>query len=187
MNQTLSSSRGPMPIAVTRTHDAITRLKSYAAVGADGLLRRRARGVEQLREISRRLKPLGKPLLFNMARSGKAPTFLAQGGLRIRLPLCALPSNRCLRYQGGQGDDGNLHARRLTNAIAVRLTHSTTSIVSSASEVVAREKRFTFLNARLFPLFAAIASLIPDAAGAANTSTAWSSEVSMRFSHMDLP
>jgi len=48
-------------------------LKSYAAVGVDGLYVDAPESVGQLKEIARHLKPLGKPLLFNMARSGKSP------------------------------------------------------------------------------------------------------------------
>ncbi|VTU45599.1 2,3-dimethylmalate lyase (plasmid) [Variovorax sp. SRS16] len=60
-------------VAVTGLDDALDRLEAYAAVGADGLYVDAPTSVEQLQEISRRLKPLGKPLLFNMARSGKSP------------------------------------------------------------------------------------------------------------------
>jgi methylisocitrate lyase len=60
-------------VAVTGLDDAIERLIGYAAVGADGLYVDAPESVAQLKEISRRLKPLGKPLLFNMARSGKSP------------------------------------------------------------------------------------------------------------------
>ena len=60
-------------IAVTGIDDAIQRLTSYAEAGADGLYADAPESVEQLRELSARLRPLGKPLLFNMARSGKSP------------------------------------------------------------------------------------------------------------------
>jgi 2-methylisocitrate lyase-like PEP mutase family enzyme len=60
-------------LAVTGLDDAIARLTAYAEVGADGLYMDAMESVEQMREISNRLKPLGKPLLFNMARSGKSP------------------------------------------------------------------------------------------------------------------
>jgi 2-methylisocitrate lyase-like PEP mutase family enzyme len=60
-------------LAVTGLDDAIARLTSYAEVGADGLYMDAMESVEQMAEISRRLRPLGKPLLFNMARSGKSP------------------------------------------------------------------------------------------------------------------
>lgn len=60
-------------LAVTGLDDAIERLTGYAEVGADGLYVDAMESVEQMQEISRRLRPLGKPLLFNMARSGKSP------------------------------------------------------------------------------------------------------------------
>ena len=60
-------------MGVTGLDDAIARLTSYAGVGADGLYVDAPESVEQLREIARRLKPLGLPLLFNMARTGKSP------------------------------------------------------------------------------------------------------------------
>jgi methylisocitrate lyase len=60
-------------IAVTGLDDAIHRLTSYAEAGADGLYADAPESIEQLRELGARLRPLGKPLLFNMARSGKSP------------------------------------------------------------------------------------------------------------------
>jgi methylisocitrate lyase len=60
-------------VAVTGIDDAIARLKSYAAVGVDGLYVDAPESIEHLKAISRELKPLGKPILFNMARSGKSP------------------------------------------------------------------------------------------------------------------
>jgi 2-methylisocitrate lyase-like PEP mutase family enzyme len=59
-------------MGVTDLDDAIRRLTSYAEVGADGLYVDAPRSVDQLKEIARRLKPLGLPLLFNMVRSGKS-------------------------------------------------------------------------------------------------------------------
>ncbi len=60
-------------VAVTGLDDALDRLEAYAAVGADGLYVDAPTSVEMLHAIVRRLKPLGKPLLFNMATSGKSP------------------------------------------------------------------------------------------------------------------
>ena len=60
-------------IAVTGLEDAMQRLEAYAAAGADGLYADAPTIVEMLREIGQRLKPLGLPVLFNMARSGKSP------------------------------------------------------------------------------------------------------------------
>jgi methylisocitrate lyase len=60
-------------IAVTGLDDAIARLEAYAATGVDGLYADAPTSVDMLRDLGRRLAPLGKPLLFNMARSGKSP------------------------------------------------------------------------------------------------------------------
>ncbi|MFM0500237.1 isocitrate lyase/PEP mutase family protein [Paraburkholderia caffeinilytica] len=60
-------------IAVTGLNDAIERLTAYAEAGADGLYADAPESIEQMQELVRRLKPLGKPILFNMARSGKSP------------------------------------------------------------------------------------------------------------------
>jgi len=60
-------------IAVTGLADALDRLEAYAATGVDGLYADAPESVDQMREIVRRLKPLGKPILFNMVRSGKSP------------------------------------------------------------------------------------------------------------------
>lgn len=60
-------------IAVTGLADALDRMEAYAAAGADGLYLDAPESIGQLEEIARRLKPLGLPLLFNMARSGKSP------------------------------------------------------------------------------------------------------------------
>ena len=59
-------------VAVTDLDDAIERLTSYAAVGADGLYVDAPESVEQLREISRRLKPLGLPLLSTWPARARA-------------------------------------------------------------------------------------------------------------------
>ena len=60
-------------IAVTGLDDAIARLEAYAATGVDGLYADAPTSVEMMAELGRRLAPFGKPLLFNMARSGKSP------------------------------------------------------------------------------------------------------------------
>jgi methylisocitrate lyase len=60
-------------IAVTGIDDAIARLKSYAEAGADGLYADAPENVEQMMRLGEELKPYGKPILFNMVRSGKSP------------------------------------------------------------------------------------------------------------------
>lgn len=60
-------------VAVSGIDDAIARLKKYAEVGVDGLYVDAPESFEQMQQIGRELKPLGKPLLFNMVPSGKSP------------------------------------------------------------------------------------------------------------------
>ncbi len=55
-------------IAVTGIDDAIARLKAYAEVGVDGLYADAPASIEHLAQIGRELKPLGKPILFNIVR-----------------------------------------------------------------------------------------------------------------------
>lgn len=60
-------------VAVTGIDDAVARLTAYAEIGADGLYADAPESIEHMKELSRRLRPLGKPLLFNMVTSGKSP------------------------------------------------------------------------------------------------------------------
>lgn len=78
-------------LAVTGLDDAIARLESYAAIGADGLYVDAMESTEQMREISRRLRPLGKPLLFNMARSGKSPFLSLQQAYELGFDYALCP------------------------------------------------------------------------------------------------
>ncbi|WPB56387.1 isocitrate lyase/PEP mutase family protein [Xylophilus sp. GOD-11R] len=77
-------------IAVNGIEDAIDRLTAYAGAGADGLYADAVESVEQMRELQRRLAPLGKPLLFNMVTSGKSPTLSLKevGDLGFSFALC---------------------------------------------------------------------------------------------------
>ena len=68
-------------IAVTGLADAIARCKAYAAAGADALFVDAPESEAQLKTISQELKGLGKPLMFNSARTGKSP-FLTEQRLR---------------------------------------------------------------------------------------------------------
>lgn len=77
-------------IAVNGLDDAIARLIAYAEAGADGLYADAVESTAQMQEISRQLKPLGKPLLFNMVTSGKSPqlTLKQIGELGFDFALC---------------------------------------------------------------------------------------------------
>ncbi len=68
-------------VSVTGLADAIARCKAYAAAGADALFVDAPESEHQLRTINQELKSLGKPLLFNSARTGKSP-FLTEQRLR---------------------------------------------------------------------------------------------------------
>ncbi len=68
-------------VAVTGLADAIARCKAYAAAGADALFVDAPESEQQLMTINQELKSLGKPLLFNSARTGKSP-FLTEQRLR---------------------------------------------------------------------------------------------------------
>lgn len=61
-------------IATDGIEEAIHRLESYAEIdGVDGLYADAPENREQLEMLTARLKPYGKPLLYNMARTGKSP------------------------------------------------------------------------------------------------------------------
>jgi len=131
-------------IAVTGLDDAIERLKSYAEVGADGLYVDAPESVEQLREISRRLKPLGKPLLFNMARSGKSPYLSLKEVHELGFDYALCPIEPMLAMHKAVKETMEIFMREgSTNAIADRLTpFDEFNRFVGLAEVVAREKRF---------------------------------------------
>lgn len=60
-------------IAVNGIEDAVDRLAAYAEAGADGLYADAPESLEHMEILVRRLKHLGKPILFNMVTSGKSP------------------------------------------------------------------------------------------------------------------
>jgi methylisocitrate lyase len=131
-------------VAVTGLDDAIERLKSYAEVGADGLYVDAPESVEQLREISRRLKPLGKPLLFNMARTGKSPYLSLKEVHALGFDYALCPIEPLLAMHKAVKEMMETFMREgSTNAIADRLTpFDEFNRFVGLPEVVAREKRF---------------------------------------------
>ena len=131
-------------VAVTGLDDAIERLKSYAEVGADGLYVDAPESVEQLHEISRRLKPLGKPLLFNMARSGKSPYLSLKEVHELGFDYALCPIEPMLAMHKAVKETMEIFMREgSTNAIADRLTpFDEFNRFVGLAEVVAREKRF---------------------------------------------
>jgi len=110
-------------VAVTGLDDAIARLKSYAAVGADGLYVDAAESVEQLRTIARELRPLGKPLLFNMVRSGKSPYLSLKEIYELGFDYALCPIEPMLAMHKAVKEMMEVFMREeSTNAIADRLT-----------------------------------------------------------------
>ena len=131
-------------VAVTGLDDAIARLKSYAAVGADGLYVDAPESIEQLREISRQLKPLGKPLLFNMARSGKSPYLSLKEIYELGFDYALCPIEPMFAMHKAVKEMMEIFMREgSTNAIADRLTSfEEFNNFVGLPEVVARDKRF---------------------------------------------
>ena len=132
-------------MGVTDLDDAIRRLTSYAAVGADGLYVDAPRNVDQLKEIARRLKPLGKPLLFNMVRSGKSPYLSLKEvyELGFDYALCPVEPMLAMHKAVKEMMETFMSAGCTTNAIADRLTpFEEFNDFIGLRHVAARAKRF---------------------------------------------
>jgi methylisocitrate lyase len=132
-------------MGVTDLDDAIERLKSYAAVGVDGLYVDAPRSVEQLTEISRQLKPLGLPLLFNMVRSGKSPYLTLREVYELGFDYAICPVEPMLAMHKAVKEMMETFMREgcSTNAIADRLTpFDEFNEFIGLRELVAREKQF---------------------------------------------
>ena len=61
-------------VAVSGLADALDRCRAYAEAGADALFVDAPESMDHMRRIADELGPLGKPLLFNAARTGKSPS-----------------------------------------------------------------------------------------------------------------
>ncbi|HEX4985310.1 MAG TPA: isocitrate lyase/PEP mutase family protein [Burkholderiales bacterium] len=132
-------------VAVTGLDDAIERLAAYAAAGADGLYVDAPESIEQMKEISRRLKPLGKPLLFNMARSGKSPYLSLREAYELGFDyaLCPIEPLFAMHKAVKEMMETFLREGCSTNAIADRLTpFDEFNRFVGLQDLVAREKRF---------------------------------------------
>ncbi len=132
-------------MGATDLDDAIARLESYAAVGVDGLYVDAPRSVEQLTEISRRLKPLGLPLLFNMVRSGKSPYLTLREVYELGFDYAICPVEPMLAMHKAVKEMMETFMREgcSTNAIADRLTpFDEFNEFIGLREFVAREKQF---------------------------------------------
>jgi 2-methylisocitrate lyase-like PEP mutase family enzyme len=132
-------------IAVNGLEDAIERLTAYAQAGADGLYADAVESVEQMREIARRLTPLGKPLLFNMVTSGKSPTLNLEqvGDLGFGFALCPVEPLLAMHKAVKEMMEGFMRTGD-TRSIADRLTpFEEYNRFVGLHEAVAREARFT--------------------------------------------
>ena len=133
-------------IAVHGLDDAITRLIAYAEAGADGLYADAVQSVEQMREISRHLKPLGKPLLFNMVTSGKSPqlTLREVGELGFDFVLCPVEPMLAMHKAVRTMMETFLQSGGDTRAIAGMITpFEEYNRFVGIEDAVAREARYT--------------------------------------------
>jgi methylisocitrate lyase len=132
-------------IAVTGLDDALDRLEAYAAAGADGLYADAPTSVEMLAAISGRLKPLGKPLLFNMASSGKSPvlTLKQVGELGFDFALCPIEPMFAMHKAVKEMMETFLREGCTTAAIAERITpFEEFNRFIGMDEVLARERKY---------------------------------------------
>jgi len=133
-------------IAVNGLEDAIARLTAYAGAGADGLYADAVESVEQMRELSRRLKPLGKPLLFNMVTSGKSPELSLEemGELGFDFAICPVEPLLTMHKAVKDMLEAFFAAGCDTRAIADRLTpFEAYNKFVGLPEAIAREARLT--------------------------------------------
>jgi methylisocitrate lyase len=132
-------------MGVTDLDDAIRRLEAYAAVGADGLYVDAPRSVEQMKEIARRLKPLGLPLLFNMVRSGKSPVLSLKEAYELGFDYAICPVEPMLAMHKAVKEMMETFLREgcSTDAIADKLTpFAEFNDFIGLDEIVERQKQF---------------------------------------------
>lgn len=133
-------------IAVTGIEDAIARLTAYAEAGADGLYADAPESIEQMRELTRRLAHLGKPLLFNMVRSGKSPVLTLQQSHEIGFAYAICPVEPLLAMHKAVKDMMQTFMQQgcSTDAIAHQITpFEEYNQFVGLDAAVARERRFT--------------------------------------------
>lgn len=133
-------------VAVNGLDDAIARLIAYAEAGADGLYADALESVDQMQDLVRHLKPLGKPLLFNMVTSGKSPLLTLQelGDIGFDFALCPVEPLLAMHKAVKDMMETFLASGGDTRAIAHLLTpFETYNEFVGLREAVAREARFT--------------------------------------------
>ena len=131
-------------IAVTGIDDAIARLEAYAEAGADGLYADAPESLDHMRELTRRLGPLGKPILFNQARTGKSPFVSMQDAYEMGFAYTLAPIESLLAMHKAVKDIFAAFLRAgSTDAIADQMsTFGDYNRFVGLDEAVAIEKRF---------------------------------------------
>jgi methylisocitrate lyase len=133
-------------IAVNGLDDAIDRLTGYAEMGADGLYADAPESIDQIKELTGRLKHLGKPILFNMASSGKSPCLSLREAyeLGFAYAICPIEPMFAMHKAVKTMMERFMAAGCLTSAVADLMTpfHEFTDFIG-LPEAVARERRLT--------------------------------------------
>lgn len=109
-------------VAVNGLADAIDRCKHYAETGADVLFVDAPESIDQLEKIARELSSLGKPLMFNCARTMKSPVVHADELARLGFGLIFYPIEAMLTgFEAMQRTYRQLLTQGTTDAVADRM------------------------------------------------------------------
>ncbi len=133
-------------VAVTGLDDAIDRLDAYAKAGADGLYADALESEAQMSELTSRLKHHGKPILFNMVRSGKSPFLPLKRVHELGFAFTLLPVEPMLAMHKAVKEMMETFMREgcSSNAIAGRLTtFEEYNRFVGLDKAVARERLFS--------------------------------------------
>jgi 2-methylisocitrate lyase-like PEP mutase family enzyme len=133
-------------IAVTGIDDAIERLAAYAEAGADGLYADAPESEDHMRQLTSRLKHLGKPILFNMVRSGKSPvrTLRQLHEIGFDYAICPVEPMLAMHKAVKEMMEAFMDGGCSTDAIADRLTSfEEFNRFVGLEGAVAREQKFT--------------------------------------------
>ena len=136
-------------IAVTGLDDAVARLTAYAEAGADGLYADAPESEAQMLELSRRLKHLGKPLLFNMVRSGKSPVLTLKQAFEMGFAYAICPVEPMLAMHKAVKDmmEAFMSSGCTTDAVAHLMTpFEEFNEFVGLDTAVARERKFTVVD-----------------------------------------
>jgi methylisocitrate lyase len=129
--------------------DAVVRLAAYAEAGADGLYADALQSEAQMQELSSRLKKYGKPILFNMVRSGKSPYLTLKRVHELGFAYALLPIEPMLAMHKAVKEMMEKFMREgcNTSAVADQLTSfEDYNNFVGLSEAVAEEQKFNKLD-----------------------------------------